>query len=323
MNAAQAPLRRAFGRGLRPGALPVRHIASSSRVASASVRSLSQPASPLIARLNPDRSSGYSSLHALSTPRFTPLRVEPARRWATTSATQASPSGRSTSDNQHSRGPQPEDDAPPKNAGWRERFRFMTRRYGRWALVVYLLASAVDFTFVFACIHFLGADHIKELEARARSYLGFGPREEEQSTTHQIVSAVDAIKERIHEVDLSANNEEAARAAAAAAEFLKTGGASSTADGLSTTDAPRAAQQTVKSSRLPSWLSGTLGTELVLAYTIHKTALLPVRIAFTAAVLPSFVKLMVRLGWSRPNAAIQQAAKSSAAAAAAAARKSV
>lgn len=47
--------------------------------------------------------------------------------------------------------------------------------------------------------------------------------------------------------------------------------------------------------------SGTLWTEAVLAYTIHKTLLLPVRVAITAAVTPSFVKWLVKMGWAKAN----------------------
>lgn len=46
---------------------------------------------------------------------------------------------------------------------------------------------------------------------------------------------------------------------------------------------------------------GNFWTEAVLAYTIHKTLLLPLRVAFTAAVTPSFVKWLVKIGWARAN----------------------
>lgn len=55
--------------------------------------------------------------------------------------------------------------------------------------------------------------------------------------------------------------------------------------------------------------ASTLWTEAVLAYTIHKTLLLPFRVMFTAAVLPSFVKLMVKWGLSKPNYVVKNAAK--------------
>ncbi|PWN36778.1 uncharacterized protein FA14DRAFT_118180 [Meira miltonrushii] len=140
-------------------------------------------------------------------------------------------------------GEQPDPDEPPKKATIRERLRFLTRRYGWWALGVYLLASTVDFSLVFLAIHLLGADHIRELEDGVRKYFGMGKREMED-----------------HEKG----------------------------DGKD---------------------SSTLWTEAVLAYTIHKTLLLPFRVGITAAVTPTFVKYMVRLGWAKNNAAVQQAAQ--------------
>lgn len=58
-----------------------------------------------------------------------------------------------------------------------------------------------------------------------------------------------------------------------------------------------------------TWISTTLWTEIVLAYTIHKTLLLPFRVMLTAAVLPSFVKFMVKIGWSKPNYVVKKAAE--------------
>ncbi|KAE8268364.1 hypothetical protein A4X09_0g3984 [Tilletia walkeri] len=265
------------------------------------------------------RSAGPSSILALSNPRFALGPLVSQRRWATIPSAPASANSPASQQQQQSNsgsGPEQDDtEGPPKGASWRERFRFMTRRYGRWALVVYLLASAVDFSIAFAAIHFLGAEHIKELEARVRSYLGFKSAEQEEveGALHSLKEAVGSLKDG---VDLSANNQEAAHAAA---DFLRTGGSSTTADGLTAVD--ERATQNVSTSSKPAWLRGTLGTELVLAYTIHKTAFLPFRIAVTAAILPRFVKLMVRMGWSKSNAVIQQTAK--AAAQRAAARKNV
>lgn len=130
---------------------------------------------------------------------------------------------------------EPDIDAPPPKASLRERLKFLTKRYGWWALGVYLAASAVDFSLTFLAIHLLGADHIRSLESSLRRTIGL----EQRSDSEQ---------------------EDGGR----------TGG-------------------------------GGLWTEAVLAYTIHKTLLLPVRVAFTAAVTPSFVKWLVRMGWAKAN----------------------
>ncbi|PWN99436.1 hypothetical protein FA09DRAFT_289400, partial [Tilletiopsis washingtonensis] len=118
---------------------------------------------------------------------------------------------------------------------FRERMRFLWKRYGWWALGVYQLASIVDISITFAAIHMLGAEHIRSLETRVREWAGFGKREMD-------------------------DDEESS------------GGGNS-----------------------------ALWAEAVLAYTIHKTLLLPFRVMLTAAVTPSFVKQMVRLGWAKPN----------------------
>ncbi|CAD6889970.1 unnamed protein product [Tilletia controversa] len=319
MASMQMPLRRALTASVQRTATPAATFWRAPGPANRGVpiaKSLSS-ASFAQSRLASPRHSVY----ALSTPSFVSLYPASQRRWASTpsapSSSAASVSASQQSQSNSGSGPEQDDsEGPPKGASWRERFRFMSRRYGRWALVVYMLASAVDFSVIFAFIHFLGAAHIKQLEARVRSYLGLSKHSEEtevEGAFHSLKGGVEgALKDG---VDLSANNQEAARAAA---DLLQTGGSSTTADGLTAVD--ERAKQTVPSSSLPTWLQGTLGTEIILAYTIHKTLLLPFRIAATAAVLPKFVKLMVRMGWSKPNAVIQQTAK--AAAQRAAARKS-
>lgn len=151
---------------------------------------------------------------------------------------------------QEEEGPDP--DQPPPKASLKDRLKFLTKRYGWWALGVYLAASTVDLSLTYAAVHMLGADHIKALEAQIRAKIGMEPRKDdveetkESSTPSQIPSPT---KSRI---------------------------ASSVGD-------------------------GNFWTELVLAYTIHKTLLLPLRVAFTAAVTPSFVKWLVKIGWARAN----------------------
>jgi hypothetical protein len=184
-------------------------------------------------------------------------------------------------------------DQPPKKATIRERLRFLSRRYGWWALGVYLLASLVDFSLTFLAIHMLGADHIRDLENRFRRYIGMGKRELED---HEVAAwpvpiAVGGSSQG--ENSTVANNAEAARVAAQRVKKQED-------IGLSTGGKP--------SSSSSSSSSGTLWTEALLAYTIHKTLLLPFRVGVTAAVTPSFVKYMVRLGWAKNNDAVKQAA---------------
>jgi hypothetical protein len=187
-------------------------------------------------------------------------------------------------------------DQPPKKATIRERLRFLSRRYGWWALGVYLLASLVDFTLVFVAIHMLGADHIRELEDRFRKYLGMGKRELEDHEVAAWPVPLIAGGSADGEDSTGINNAEAARVAAQRVKRQED-------------VVPNAGGKASSSSSSSSSSSnGTLWTEALLAYTIHKTLLLPFRVGVTAAITPSFVKYMVRLGWAKDNAAVQKAA---------------
>jgi hypothetical protein len=199
----------------------------------------------------------------------------------------------STSETFHEDQPESDPDEPPKKATIRERLRFLSRRYGWWALGVYLLASLVDFSLTFLAIHMLGADHIRELEDQVRKYIGMGKRELEdhEVAAWPVPAAVIGSSKQGEDSQLD-NNAEVARKAAQRVKKqedigISTGG---------------------KSTSSSSSSSSTLWTEALLAYTIHKTLLLPFRVGVTAAITPSFVKYMVRLGWAKNNDAVQKAA---------------
>ncbi|PWN51294.1 hypothetical protein IE53DRAFT_386328 [Violaceomyces palustris] len=160
-----------------------------------------------------------------------------------------------------------DDGAPPKGSSIRDRLRFLTRRYGWWALGVYMLASLFDFTLIFVSIHMLGADHIRDLEVQVRKAIGLTQRDQDEDDQQQQVAQVD------------------------------------TGDGQAP---PRQAVRKSSSSSTSIW------TEAVLAYTIHKTLLLPFRVAITAAVTPSFVKWLVKMGWAKPHSVVRKAAEQAA-----------
>lgn len=170
-------------------------------------------------------SASIRAIHTTSPVEFKPTSTAKANEKPSESHTHSKPEVE----------PEADSDAPPPKASLRERLKFLTRRYGWWALGVYLAASAVDFSLVFFAIHMLGADHIRSLEASLRKSIGLEQRSDDETSS-----------------------------------------------------------EPVKGTN-PIW------TEAVLAYTIHKTLLLPVRVAFTAAVTPSFVKWLVRMGWAKAN----------------------
>ncbi|PWN18803.1 hypothetical protein BCV69DRAFT_234624, partial [Microstroma glucosiphilum] len=106
---------------------------------------------------------------------------------------------------------------------FRQRMRYLWKRYGWWAFGVYNLWSLADFSLAWAVIHLFGADYIRDVETKVREAVGL----KERDTADE--------------------------------ELANKGG------------------------------SSTLWTEAVLAYTIHKTLLLPFRVMGTGALTPSFV----------------------------------
>jgi hypothetical protein len=163
-----------------------------------------------------------------------------------------------------------EEDPEPEPRSFRERMRFLWKRYGWWALGVYQLASIVDISITFAAIHMLGAEHIRSLETRVREWAGFGKREMDDDEVAAWPVPIEVPE------SAPSNNAEA------------------------THEAKRVIRGE-KSKKESSGGNSALWAEAVLAYTIHKTLLLPFRVMLTAAVTPSFVKQMVRLGWAKPN----------------------
>ncbi|WFD42705.1 DUF1279 super [Malassezia psittaci] len=139
------------------------------------------------------------------------------------------------------------------SVGFRQRLRDIMRRYGWWALGIYLAIGLVDLSIAMAAVHYYGGDRVQEIERVVRGWVGLSKKEED--------------------------------------EVLQQ---SSDADNTK----PLIAVQ--KDSSDMQKLLAQLSTELVLAYGIHKTLLLPPRAAVTAAITPSVVRWFVRRGWARP-----------------------
>lgn len=185
--------------------------------------------------------------------------------------------------------------------------RFLSRRYGWWALAVYLLASFIDFSLIFAAIHFLGADHIKEWENWVREKVGLEKLKHKVSSEGNLEDSTISISiPGGKELEL-VNNSKAAKEALE----LRKGSLLTSNQNTSNSNSDSNHQTSGEKKRNGGAGAGasTLWTEAVLAYTIHKTLLLPFRVMFTAAVLPSFVKLMVKWGLSKPNYVVKNAAK--------------
>lgn len=224
--------------------------------------------------------------------RVTPLRLGPSAIVLKKSLTTSSSS---TSENQREERDNSESETQGK-ASFRERLRHLWKRYGWWAIGVYNLWSLADFSLTWAAIHWFGADHIRQLETRIRTYVGLGKRKtpEEKFAAWPLSSAADVgvaiigegSQQRLHET-----NQEAAKKAV---KRLMQGFDERKAHG-------------------ESQGGSSLWAEAVLAYTIHKTLLLPFRVMGTGAITPSFVNWMVRLGWAKPLPPLKKASATAAA----------
>lgn len=131
----------------------------------------------------------------------------------------------------------PARDAPGPDATLSQRLKYLIKRYGWYALGVYAILSALDFSVAFAAINVLGAEQVSVF-------------------TH-------AIKERIGEVWQSRP--------------------------------PEPGTQEIETT--PSGGREGLYAMLLLAYTVHKTLFLPVRLGLTAAVTPRLVGWLSSRGW--------------------------
>lgn len=77
----------------------------------------------------------------------------------------------------------PEGDEPSKTASTMQRLRFMMKRYGWWAVGIYLVVGTVDLSIAMVIVHSLGGEYVKELEHRARDWLGLDKKAPETTET--------------------------------------------------------------------------------------------------------------------------------------------
>ncbi|GJE94892.1 hypothetical protein PsYK624_110680 [Phanerochaete sordida] len=132
-----------------------------------------------------------------------------------------------------------EHDLPP-NASLSQRLKHLIKSYGWYALGVYILLSAADFTVAFAAVNILGAEHVARVASSVKEvFTGLlPPRPAEPGRD---------------EMDIASHGR---------------GG------------------------------SEGIWAMVVLAYTIHKTLFLPVRVGLTAAVTPRLVGWLRSRGWA-------------------------
>ncbi|OHE90849.1 peptide alpha-N-acetyltransferase Nat2 [Colletotrichum orchidophilum] len=146
-----------------------------------------------------------------------------------------------------------------------QRLKKLSREYGWSAVGVYLALSVLDFPFCFLLVRIVGTDRIGQLE-------------------HWVVSHVkkvipDSVKNWWNEY----------RAALSKAESEQLGN-----DDIS--EAVEMATWGVEEAQRANKAEASLGTQLALAYAIHKSFIF-LRVPLTAAVTPKVVKVLRSWGW--------------------------
>lgn len=150
--------------------------------------------------------------------------------------------------------------APAKPKSAYERFKELSKTYGVYAVLMYLAIGAVDFSLSFLVVHSMGASTIEPYFNKALRWY--------RVIRHGSAGA--------DELEVQDREKKAAQAAEEAAEIAANGGV---------------AKET-------AWyLDRALWAEAVLAYTIHKTVLLPFRAGLCVAWTPRVVEFLRARGW--------------------------
>lgn len=165
---------------------------------------------------------------------------------------------------------------PPDPTTTSGKIKLLFQRYGRHAVAVYLVLSAVDLSLTFAVVHLAGADQIE----KGQHWVMEKWKQIRHSDNQQTVTehAQQILEEGIDHTK------------GAAQKIIEN--VTSTA-----TEQPKS-----KSGQTLFW------TEFALAYGIHKTLLLPVRAGLTAAWTPKIVNWLTRRGWIGKGGATRAAA---------------
>ncbi|KAJ9092859.1 hypothetical protein QFC19_008583 [Naganishia cerealis] len=159
----------------------------------------------------------------------------------------------STSSGPHEESSNSGPDPSPPSPGLTGKLKDLMKKYGRHALGVYLLLSGVDLTITFVLVHLAGADKIEWV----KDYVVASWR------------SVRYGREAAEEMQRVEDEEQRAKDLAEQAE--------------QGTQPQQPGQKKRKNANAMLW------AEFALAYGIHKTLLLPVRVGATAAVTPKLI----------------------------------
>ncbi|GAA6005552.1 Nat2p [Rhodotorula paludigena] len=171
-----------------------------------------------------------------------------------------------------------------------QRIKYLFRKHGWTALVVYLLLSAVDFGLCFVVIYAVGADRVRQAEDWVLDTLGWRRKHHHDDRDGdeppgRWQRAVEGFKER--------RREHAAKHVSGADAHPSPAAAEAAADDRKSTT------EVVAVERSAAGGSGyqAYATTAVLAYAVHKTLLLPFRVGVTMAITPRVVRTLQGWGW--------------------------
>ncbi|GAA5824613.1 hypothetical protein JCM11251_000495 [Rhodosporidiobolus azoricus] len=211
-----------------------------------------------------------------------PFTVLPRRTYSSPSSTTNTASSPHNSSSSSSSGTVDDPKAPLT-----QRIKALFRKHGWTALVIYLLLSAVDFALCFLLVYSIGADKVREAEDWVLNHLGWRRKEGEDKAPGRIKQAVDGWKAR--------------HGKAPAVQDKPTGVSEKELVGGGEAHVPiessiiPAAEMREKEAAEKGY--SAYATTAVLAYAIHKTALLPFRVGLTVAITPKVVRLLQSWGW--------------------------
>ncbi|GAA5988137.1 hypothetical protein JCM10908_002081 [Rhodotorula pacifica] len=204
----------------------------------------------------------------------------------------SSSSGSSSQQQQSSRQQQDESADPedPQKIPLTQKIKYLFRKYGWTTLVVYLGLSAVDFGLCFLVIYSVGADRVRAAEDWVLDSLHWKRRGDDSAHKYadgegnRVQRAVEGLQHRAQERHAKHVKGPEAHPSPAAAEAV--------ARGASTEEVARIEKDAAGKSKY-----GTIATTAVLAYAIHKTLFLPVRVGITVAITPRVVRVLQGWGW--------------------------
>jgi len=169
--------------------------------------------------------------------------------------------------------------SPPPNLSLTQRLKLLFKTHGWTALTLYLVLSFIDFSLTFLLVWSIGADRVREFEDWVLMHLGWrrGKHVTEDGDKGVLRRKVENWKEKHGNPEKNLNPVKEVREVRDG-EPVELGGTTTMTTG--------------KKNGYSAY-----ATTAVLAYAIHKTALLPVRVGLTVWSTPKVVRLLQSWGY--------------------------